>query len=128
WKTARSHGPPGKGTMLAVASPEVWREPFTAQAITCPAQVGRIGNPSPKVGRIGNPSGQTGRIGNPSHADEVIFQTLLPAGRAGRSGTLRVRGSWHYQVFVGESWVGEGEGPDLVNAFDISQYLGWTER
>jgi len=96
WGTARPYPAPAK-PMFAVIDPDVWRKPFTAQAITAPVS-----------------------------ATEVVFRTTCPADLRPRSGWLRVRSSRRYEIFIGEDWVGRGEGDDRLLAFDISKYLRCT--
>jgi hypothetical protein len=100
WGEARPAVAPAEGPIFAAADPGIWKEPFTAPAVTG------------------------------THADqELFFHTSLPQFEPGGPAWLRVRSSWDYEVFVGDSWVGEGRsGPDVVNAFDISQYVHGTPR
>jgi hypothetical protein len=95
WEEARVQAPPGDQPTFAAADPDMRKEPFAAECITGPAT-----------------------------AHELIFRTVLPPGPSGRSGWVRVRAGWRYNLFVGGSWVGGGDNPAHVTAFDISQYLG----
>jgi hypothetical protein len=94
WHEARVAVPP-EDSVYAAADPDIWKELFTTAAVTG------------------------------SHADqELFFHTALPKARPGEAAWLRVRSSWDYELFVGDTWVGEGRsGPDVVNAFDITQYV-----
>jgi hypothetical protein len=100
WGEARPAAALAEGPIFAAGDPDVWQEPFTAPAVTG------------------------------THPDqELFFRTTLPRAEPGRPAWLRVRSSWAYEVFVGDSWVGRGRSePDVVNAFDISQYVHGATR
>ena len=94
WEQAQTAKAPGPQSLFAAQDPAVWTEPFRTEAVTAP------------VGK-----------------DEVIFRTSLPAALPGRTGWVRVRGNWHYDVFVGEALAGTGEGPAHVTVLDVTPYL-----
>jgi hypothetical protein len=94
WEEAAPAEAPTEKPVFAALDPAVWTQPFDAQPVTAP-----------------------------DAGDEVMFRTLLPPELPGRTGWVRVRGNWHYDVFVGDAWVGGGEGPSHLTALDISQYL-----
>jgi hypothetical protein len=94
WEWAAPADSPGEKPVFAALDPTVWTQPFEAQAVTAPVA-----------------------------QDEVILRTLLPPDPPGRTAWIRLRGNWHYDVFIGEAWAGGGEGPSHVTALDISQFL-----